>query len=40
MYRSKFTEAQIAFILPQEDEGIAVGEICSKAGRVSFAEVI
>jgi putative transposase len=32
MKRSKFTEAQIAFILRQGDEGTAVGEICRKAG--------
>jgi hypothetical protein len=28
MKRSKFTEAQIAFILRQGEEGTAVGEIC------------
>ena len=32
MKRSKFTEAQIAFILRQAEEGTAVGEICRKAG--------
>jgi hypothetical protein len=32
MKKSKFTEAQIAFILRQGDEGTAVGEICRKAG--------
>ena len=32
MKRSKFTEAQIAFILRQAEEGIAVGEVCRKAG--------
>ena len=32
MKRSKFTEAQIAVILRQGDEGTAVGEICRKAG--------
>ena len=32
MKRSKFTEAQIAFILRQGEEGTAVGEICRKAG--------
>jgi putative transposase len=32
MKRSKFTEAQIAFILRQGKEGTAVGEICRKAG--------
>jgi hypothetical protein len=28
MMRSNFTEAQIAFILRQADEGTAVGEVC------------
>jgi putative transposase len=32
MKKSKFTEAQIAFILRQTDEGSAVGEVCRKAG--------
>ena len=32
MKRSKFTEAQIAFVLKQADEGTAVGEVCRKAG--------
>src|SRR5262249_35334906 len=32
MKRSRFTEAQIAFILRQGDEGTAVGEGCRKAG--------
>jgi putative transposase len=32
MKRSKFTEAQIAFILRQGKEGTAVGEISRKAG--------
>ena len=31
MKRSKFTEAQIAFILRQADEGTATGEVCRKA---------
>ena len=31
MKRSKFTEAQIAFILRQAEEGTAVGEVCRKA---------
>jgi putative transposase len=31
MKRSKFSEAQIAFILRQGDEGTTVGEICRKA---------
>jgi putative transposase len=30
--RSKFSEAQIAFILRQGEEGTAFGEICLKAG--------
>ena len=32
MKRSKFSEAQIAFILRQAEEGSAVGEVCRKAG--------
>lgn len=28
----RFTEAQIAFVLRQADEGTAVGEVCRKAG--------
>ena len=32
MKRSKFTEAQIAFILPQAEEGTAVAEVCRKSG--------
>jgi transposase-like protein len=32
MKRSKLTEAQIAFILRQPEEGTAVGEVCRKAG--------
>jgi transposase-like protein len=30
--RSKFTEAQIAFILRQAEEGTSVAEVCRKAG--------
>ena len=32
MKKSKFTEAQIAFILRQAEEGTTVGEVCRKAG--------
>ena len=32
MKASKFTEAQIAFVLKQADEGSAVAEVCRKAG--------
>ena len=32
MKTSKFTEAQIAFILKQAEEGMAVAEVCRKAG--------
>lgn len=32
MKRSKFTEAQIAFILRQAEEGARVEEVCRKAG--------
>jgi putative transposase len=32
MKRSKFSEAQIAFVLKQAEEGASVGEVCRKAG--------
>ena len=32
MKRSKFTEAQIAFVLRQAEEGTPVPEVCRKAG--------
>lgn len=32
MKKSRFSEAQIAFILRQGDEGTPVGEVCRKAG--------
>ena len=32
MKKSKFTEAQIAFILRQAEEGTAVAEVCRKSG--------
>lgn len=32
MKRSKFTEAQMAFILRQAEEGTRVEEVCRKAG--------
>ena len=32
MKKSTFTEAQIAFVLKQADEGTAVAEVCRKAG--------
>jgi putative transposase len=32
MKASKFSEAQIAFILKQADEGTTVAEVCRKAG--------
>jgi putative transposase len=32
MKASKFTEAQIAFVLRQAQDGTAVAEICRKAG--------
>lgn len=32
MKKSKFSEAQIAFILGQADEGTTVAEVCRKAG--------
>ena len=32
MKRSKFSEAQIAFVLKQAEDGTAIGEVCRKAG--------
>jgi hypothetical protein len=32
MKTSKFSEAQIAFVLRQAEEGTAIGEVCRKAG--------
>jgi putative transposase len=32
MKASKFSEAQIAFVLKQAEDGSAVGEVCRKAG--------
>jgi len=32
MKKSKFSEAQIAFILRQADEGAPIVEVCRKAG--------
>ncbi len=32
MKRSKFTEAQIAFVLKQAEDGRSVAEVCRKAG--------
>lgn len=32
MKRSKFPEAQIAFVLRQVDDGTSVGKVCRKAG--------
>ena len=32
MKRSKFTDAQIAFILKKADEGTSVADVCRKAG--------
>lgn len=32
MKRSKFTEAQIAFVLKQVEDGVSVAEVCRKAG--------
>jgi putative transposase len=32
MKRSKFTEAQIAFVLQQAESGVPVAEVCRKAG--------
>jgi hypothetical protein len=31
MKRSKFTQAQIDFSLPQADEGAVIGEVCRRA---------
>ena len=32
MKRSKFSEAQIAFVLKQAEDGTSVGEVCRKTG--------
>jgi putative transposase len=32
MKTSRFTEAQIVFVLRQAEEGTAIGEVCRKAG--------
>ena len=32
MRKSKFTDAQIAFILRQAEEGTPIAEVCRKAG--------
>ena len=32
MKKSKFTDAQIAFVLRQAEEGTAIGKVCRKAG--------
>ena len=32
MKRSKFTEAQIAFVLKQVEDGTSIAEVCRKAG--------
>lgn len=32
MKRSKFSEAQIAFILKQAEDGTPIGEVCRKTG--------
>ena len=32
MKRSKFTEAQIAFVLKQAEDGTSVSEVCRKTG--------
>lgn len=32
MKKSKFTEAQIAFVLKQAEEGTSISEVCRKAG--------
>ena len=32
MKRSKFSEAEVAMILRQADEGAAIGEVCRRAG--------
>ena len=32
MKKSKFPDAQIAFVLRQAEEGTAMGEVCRKAG--------
>jgi hypothetical protein len=36
MKASKFTEAQIAFVLKQAEDGTPIGEVCRKAGKFQF----
>ena len=38
MKKSRFSEQQIAFILKQGGEGVAVAEVCRKAG-ISAADL-
>ena len=33
MKASKFSEAQIAYVLRQAEEGTVIGEVCQSAGR-------
>jgi putative transposase len=35
MKRSKLSEAQIAFVLKQADDGTTIGEVCRKAGSAT-----
>lgn len=35
MKRSKFSEAQVAFILKQAEEGAPIAEVCRKAGTLT-----
>ena len=37
MKRSKFTEAQIAFVLKQAEDGTSIAEVCRKAGIAEAA---
>jgi len=32
MKKTKFTDAQIAFVLKQAEDGVTVGEVCRKTG--------
>jgi putative transposase len=32
MKRSKFSEAQVAFVLKQAEDGTSIGEVCRKTG--------
>jgi putative transposase len=40
MKKSKFTEAQIAFVLKQAEDGTPIGEVCRKPGSATRRSTI